>query len=263
MSNSLQDHLQTKLKQGRKLFVPYVTAGLPSPQAFVDLFSDLSWCADAIEIGIPYSDPVMDGPIIQQSSMKALKSGVTVHGCLQLIRQCLQHSSCPAVVMSYFNPIHRMGLGDFVKELSFAGVGGLIVPDLPFEESGDLSRKLAKKKIAHIQMVAPTTSPERAAKLAKASTGWVYAVSRMGVTGEQQSLASVAGEVVDRVKAHARAPVLLGIGISNGEQAKDAAQYADGVIVGSAIVKKVLMGDLEGAVQLAQEIRLALDRLPG
>jgi len=259
LKGPLEKQLVAKVQMGKKLFVPYLTAGLPSPQAFIDLFSELAWCADAIEVGIPFSDPIMDGPIIQESSQRALAAGVTLPGALKLVSGALRESSVPAVVMTYFNPVHHLTIPKFVKAMSEAGVSGVIVPDLPFEESGDLDAALRRKSIAHIQMIAPSTPAERAAKLAKASQGWVYAVSRLGVTGEQAELANAADEVVARIKPHAGAPVLLGIGISNGEQAAQAAIHADGVIVGSAIVRLVLAGDLDGAVGLAKEIRTSLD----
>jgi len=257
--SALQEGLAAKVKKGRKLFVPYITAGLPSPQGFIDLFSELSWSADAIEVGIPFSDPIMDGPVIQESSQRALERGVTVAACFSMMRQALDHGAVPGVFMTYFNPIHRMGQEAFAESLSGAGVAGLIVPDLPFEESSELSGALAAKRISHIRMISPNTSPDRAARLSAVSTGWVYAVTRLGVTGEQHELGAAAEEVVAKVRDHSKAPVLLGIGISNGAQAKQAAQYADGVIVGSAIVKRVLDGDPDGAVELAGEIRRALD----
>jgi len=259
LKGALEKQLAAKVNGGRKLLVPYVTAGLPSPQAFIDLFCELSRCADAIEVGIPFSDPIMDGPIIQESSQRALAAGVTLPGALKLITEALRESSIPVVVMTYFNPVHHLTVTKFAAAMSDAGVQGLIVPDLPFEESGELDSALKKKSIAHIQMVAPSTPPARAAMLAKASQGWVYAVSRLGVTGEQTELVSAAEEIVAKIKPHAGAPVLLGIGISNGEQAAHAAVHADGVIVGSAIVKLVLAGDLDGAISLAKEIRMSLD----
>lgn len=255
----LEHELRTKAGRGRKLLVPYLTAGLPSPQAFVDLFFELSQCSDAIEVGIPFSDPIMDGPVIQLASQQALEAGVTVSGAIKLVAHALRDSSAPAVIMTYFNPVHHMKMDRFAEALADAGVQGLIVPDLPYEESGPLHKVLESRSIAQIQMVAPSTPPARAAMLAKASEGWVYAVSRLGVTGEQDELASAAAEVVEMVKPYAHAPVLLGIGISNSDQARRAAEQADGVIVGSAIVKHVISGDLDGALALAKEIRSALE----
>src|SRR5712692_5172555 len=239
----LERRLQEAHTGDRKLFVPYLTAGLPSPQRFVDLVAELGTCADAIEIGIPFSDPIMDGPVIQAASTRALQSGISVNRCFDLIRDARRYAKVPLVAMTYYNVVHRMGAATFAEALRQAGATGMIVPDLPFEESAELR-------------AAPA---ERAAVLARGSGGFVYAVSRLGVTGEQATLGGAALAVVVRIRPHTRLPVLLGIGISNGEQAAAAAKVSDGVIIGSAIVKRVLDGDPDGAAALAREIRRALD----
>ncbi len=253
-------HLRQKVLDGRKLVVPYLTCGLPTPQDFIDLYVSLGEYADAIEVGIPFSDPVMDGPVIQASSVKALEAGITVDGCLGLISEALKRSSTPAVVMTYYNPVHSAGLHEFAAKASAAGVSGLIVPDLPYEECDELDRVLKQQQMALIQLVAPTTPAERASMLAAASRGWVYAVSRMGVTGMQESLASAASEVVDRIKPFTDIPVLVGVGISSPELAVEACRVADGVIVGTAVVKRVLEDDLEGVVGLIREIQKAVNQ---
>src|SRR5216683_2947466 len=236
----LERRLQEAHTGDRKLFVPYLTAGLPSPQRFVDLVAELGTCADAIEIGIPFSDPIMDGPVIQAASTRALRSGISVNRCFDLIRDARRYAKVPLVAMTYYNVVHRMGAATF-------------------EESAELRAALAERGMALVQMIAPTTPLERAAVLARGSGGFVYAVSRLGVTGEQATLGGAALDVVVRIRPHTRLPVLLGIGISNGEQAAAAAKVADGVIIGSAIVKRVLDGDPDGAAALAREIRRALD----
>lgn len=256
--SKLERHLRRGLGEGRRLFVPYLTAGLPSPQRFVELVSDLAASADAVEVGIPFSDPIMDGPVIQEASTRALESGVTVEGCFALIREAQRHASVPVVVMTYFNPIHRMGIDRFARTVGELGVRGAVVPDLPFEESGELAAALAGRDVALVQMVAPATSPERARMVARGSSGFVYGVSRLGVTGERESLAESAKGVVERIRPHTHLPVLLGIGISNARQAREAAEAADGVIVGSALMKRVIAGDVASAVALAKEIREAL-----
>ena len=243
----------------RKLLVPYLTAGLPSPQRFVDLIAEMSLHVDAIEVGVPFSDPIMDGPVIQAASTRALAGGISVDRCLDLIRDARRYAKVPLVAMTYYNPVHRRGAESFVEALRQAGVMGMIVPDLPYEESGELREALTQRGMALVQMIAPTTPLERAAMLARGSGGFVYAVSRLGVTGEQKSLGSSALGVVVRVRPHTRLPILLGIGISNGEQAAAGGRIADGVIVGSAMMRQVLKGKPEGAVALAREIRRALD----
>lgn len=250
--------LKGKVAQGQKLLVPYVTCGLPSGPGFVELFVRLAAFADAIEVGIPFSDPVMDGPVIQQSSVRALEAHVTVDQCLAWIREAVSQTPVPAVVMTYFNPVHSYGLGRFARALAAAGVSGLIVPDLPYEECAELNGELAGAGVALIQLVAPTTSGERASMLAAACRGWVYAVSRMGVTGHQTELAGGAAAVVDRIKPHTDLPVLLGVGISSPELAQQACEVADGVIVGAAVVGRVLDGDLDGAIGLVKSMREAI-----
>jgi len=255
----LERRLNEARAGGRRLFVPYLTAGLPSPQRFVDLLSELATCADAIEVGIPFSDPVMDGPVITAASTRALEAGIGVDRCFDLIRDARRYAGVPIVAMTYYNPVHRMGVDAFTEALHQAGASGMIVPDLPFEESAALRAEVAQRGMALVQMIAPTTPLERAAVLSRGSSGFVYAVSRLGVSGEQATLSGAALAVVVRIRPHTRLPVLLGIGISNGEQAAGAARVADGVIVGSAIMKRVLNGEPDGAAGLAREIRRALD----
>lgn len=255
----LEERLRQRISSGKKVFVPYVTAGLPSPQRFVELIASLAPFSDAIEIGIPFSDPMMDGPIIQEASTRALGSGVTVSSSFEMMREALRHADVPLVPMTYFNPVYRAGLEKFARMMHEGSAPGLIVPDLPFEEGRELSGLLAERGIALIQMIAPTTSHERTKLIASASHGWVYAVARLGVTGEQETLGESAKEVVNKIRPHTDVPILLGTGISTGEQAKLATQTADGVIVGSAMMKKVLADDLVGAAALAREFRRSLD----
>ena len=259
LRSDLGAHLKSKVQSGRKLVVPYLTCGLPTPGDFVDLYVKLGEFSDAIEVGIPFSDPVMDGPVIQQASVRALDTGITVDGCLGLVKEALKRTSTPAVVMTYFNPIHAAGLDNFAARAAAAGISGLIVPDLPYEECAELDEALMAHGLALIQLVAPTTPAERASMLAAASRGWVYAISRMGVTGMQYSLAEAAAGVVDRIKPHTDLPVLLGVGISSPELAVEACRVADGVIVGTAVVKRVLEEDLAGVVNLIREIREAVN----
>lgn len=251
-------HLKRVVGTGRKLLVPYLTCGLPDPDGFVELYLRLSEFADAIEVGIPFSDPVMDGAVIQESSSRALAAGITVDRCFHLASEAVEAGSAPAVLMTYFNPVHACGVEAFARRTASSGVSGVIVPDLPYEESGELNACLRSRRIALVQLVAPTTSEERASMLAAASRGWVYAVSRMGVTGEQSALACSAGAVVGRVRPHTDLPVLLGVGISSPELAGRACEVADGVIVGAAVMKRVLAGDLPGAVDLVREMRAAI-----
>ncbi|MGQ0679756.1 MAG: tryptophan synthase subunit alpha [Actinomycetota bacterium] len=262
-SDPLGERLKSRVGAGRKLLVPYITCGLPGEAEFVDLYCGLAKDADAIEVGIPFSDPVMDGPVIQQSSVRALAEGATVERCLAMIEQVASGGDAPAVVMTYFNPVHSYGLAGFAQAMAQANVAGVIVPDLPYEECAELDEVLAARDIALIQLVAPTTPGERASMLAAASRGWVYAVSRMGVTGIRDSLAGGAAELVRRIKPHTGLPVLLGVGISSPEIAHRACRVADGVIVGAAVVGRVLDGDVKGALNLVQSMRREIDGLTG
>lgn len=258
MSNvPLEIALRERLETGH-ILVPYLTAGIPSASGFKELFEAVAPLADAIEVGIPFSDPMMDGPIIQAASAKAIASGITPEASLDLIKEVVASAKKPVVVMTYFNLILRRGVERFITDADEAGASGFIVPDLPFEESDQMRAPLAERSMGFIQMVAPTTPDERAAKLAEASTGFIYAVSRLGVTGEQASLSSAAEQVVSRVRPYAKAPVLIGIGISNQENAREATRWADGVIVGSAVVKRAMEGDIAGVVTLLEQIRAAI-----
>lgn len=253
----LQERLIGLRDGGRKLFVPYVTAGLPSPGEFVALLGGLAEHADAIEVGIPFSDPIMDGPVIQEASRRAIEVGVTARSTLELLATL--DVGVPVIVMTYVNIVDAFGADDFIASMNTCGVQGAIIPDLPLEASGRLSADMSDAGLGLIQMVAPSTSAERAAQIARSSRGFVYAVSRMGVTGPRASLSEVAKEVVEKVRPHTSLPILLGIGISDGPQAREASSIADGVVVGSALVRRVLGGDATGAMSLASEIRAALD----
>lgn len=260
---ALEEHLRRRLDAGRKLLVPYLTAGLPSPREFPDLAAAIGQQADALEVGIPFSDPVMDGPVIQAASHRALEAGVTLDRCFALLAAARERARCPLVVMTYYNPVHRIGAAAFARAMGEGGVTGVIVPDLPFDESAELTEALAGRGIASIRLVAPTTPPERARLIVAGGSGFVYAVARLGVTGERDSLGEEARVAVQRVRPHTALPVLLGIGIATGEQAREAAALADGVIVGSAIMRRVIEDDVPGAVRLAGEIRAALDERGG
>lgn len=260
-SDPLGVHLSAEVRKGRKLLVPYITCGLPTQDEFVATYERLSEYADAIEVGMAFSDPVMDGPVIQEASVRALEAGMSVGKCFELIARARRGSRVPAVVMTYFNLVHSRGLERFADEALHAGVSGLIVPDLPYEECAQLRTVLSERSMALVQLVSPTTSAERAATLAGSSSGWVYAVSRMGVTGEQQSLASAGAGVVARIKPHTDLPVLLGVGVSTPDQAAEACRVADGVIVGSAFLKRILGGNPKEGVELIANMRRSVDSL--
>ena len=253
----LGEHLESCRKGGRKLLVPYLMAGIPDLDSFSGAYEAVAAHADAVEVGLPYSDPLMDGPVIAAAGERAIRAGVGPIRALELVAEL--PTKPPRIVMTYYNPIHRTGEAEFCRRARMAGVEGLIVPDLPMEESSSLRSCAAEEGLAWIPLVAPTSSQERVAAIAATATGFVYAVSTLGVTGARTSLASSAAEVVQRIRSETDAPVLIGIGVSNAAQAVEAAASADGVVVGSAVVKAVLEAGAEAAGTLLGEIRSALD----
>jgi tryptophan synthase alpha chain len=242
---------------GRKLLVPYITGGL----------SD-DWCevlralgaagADAVEIGIPFSDPVMDGPTIQEASARALARGATPVSIFQDLDGV--DAGVPLIAMTYYNLVHHAGEARLAGALVSAGISGAIIPDLPLEESESWERATAEAGVESILLVAPVTPDERIARICERSRGFVYAVGRMGITGERAAVADSAGVLAKRLKAATDKPVLVGFGISTPEQAVEASAEADGVIVGSALVRVLLDGGgPEEAAAFVASLRAALD----
>ena len=222
-------------------FVAYVTCGDPDIATTRDIvLAAIEAGADVIEMGVPFSDPVADGPVIQRASERALKHGTSLAQVLTLaaeIRQ--QEQSTGLVVFSYLNPILRMGLARFCKVARAAGVDGALVTDLPVEEAGEYLRAMREHDLSPIFLAAPTSPDERLRKIAGASRGFVYAVSRTGVTGQRQQLAEDARKLVKRLRGVTKLPIALGFGISTPEQFAEVGEFADAVVVGSAIVETV------------------------
>jgi tryptophan synthase alpha chain len=252
----LEAHLRARRDEGAKLFVPYVTGGL---SGWLDVVQAVvEGGADAVEIGIPFSDPIMDGPMIQRASERALASGATPAGIVAEAARL--DIPVPLAVMSYCNPILHAGYGRFADTLASAGIDAAIVPDLPLEEIDPWADAAAAAGIETVLLVAPTTTPERLRAICERSQGFVYGVSLLGVTGERTELAAQAATMGDRLKAVTDKPALLGIGISTPEQAAAAATHADGVIIGSAIMRRVLDGEKpESIAAFASGVRAALD----
>ena len=249
--------LRAKRDAGRKLLVPYLTGGL-GPD-WLDVVEAVAGAgADALEIGIPFSDPVMDGPTVQEASARALAEGATPESVLAGLESL--DVDVPLVVMTYVNVVLRPGAASFAKALAHAGVAGVILPDLPVDELDDWSGPANAAGLETILLAAPTTPDDRLAVICKRSQGWIYGVAVMGVTGERASLGNRAAEMGRRLKACTDKPVLLGVGVSNPAQAAEAAASADGVIVGSALVRRVLEGGgPAGAAQFVRELRAGLD----
>ena len=253
----LEATLRDRRDAGRKLLVPYVTGGLG--EDWLDVVRAVAAAgADAIEVGVPFSDPVMDGPVIQEASTRALAAGATPAGLVAALARA--EAGVPLVVMTYYNLVFRAGHRRFARSLAQAAVGGAILPDLPLEEMDDWSRAADDAGVATILLAAPTSPDDRLAAICARSRGWVYGVGLLGVTGERDALAASAARMGDRLKAVTDLPVLIGVGVSTPEQAAQAAAHSDGVIVGSALVRRLLEGaGPDGAAQFVASLRAALD----
>jgi len=253
----LEAHLRARRDAGRKLLVPYVTGGLDDEWTDV-VRAVVGAGADAVEIGIPFSDPVMDGPTIQAASHQALVAGVTPTSILDQARDI--DVDVPLVVMTYCNLAFHAGCVRFASALAAAGIDAAILPDLPLDEIDEWAAAADDAGIETVLLAAPTTPDDRLRAIGARSRGFLYGVSLMGVTGERASLAVQATEMGRRAKAATDTPVLLGVGISTPAQAAEAAVAADGVVVGSALIARLLAGGgPDGAHDLVAEFRAALD----
>jgi tryptophan synthase alpha chain len=229
----------TKLRgEGRKGFVAFLSAGDPSLDRTVDLALELDAAGvDVLELGVPFSDPLADGPVIQRASERALARGVTLERVLDAVRRIRRRSQLPLVLFSYFNPLFRYGLDRLTAAAREAGVDGVLVTDLPPEEASDWVARMRGAGVDTVFLAAPTSPDERLRRVADASRGFVYAVSRTGVTGEREALSDDARPLVQRLKQLTDEPVALGFGIGTPGQVKAAAEIADAVVVGSALVR--------------------------
>jgi tryptophan synthase alpha chain len=253
---SLEATLQATKANGRKSLVVYLTAGLPGWQRALEAAAVGG--ADAIEVGIPFSDPIMDGPVIQRASAEALRRLATPDGLLAELASV--DAPVALAVMTYVNLVLHAGFERFAGWCEAAGVTGTILPDLPLEECGSWRAVAATHGIANVLLAAPSSPPDRLVSIARASEGFVYAVGLMGVTGERRDVASSGLELASRLQAITDKPVLVGVGISSGAQAARVSRVADGVIVGSAVVRRMLEGaSAEEVGAFVAELRSALD----
>ncbi|CAB4787756.1 MAG: tryptophan synthase subunit alpha [Actinobacteria bacterium] len=250
----METEFRAKREQGRKLLVPYVTGGLTGWQQAIRAAADAG--ADAIEIGIPFSDPVMDGPVIQEASQRALEAGVTPLSIFEEAREL--EVGIPLAVMCYYNTIHHAGHERFAYQLVSAGISAAIVPDLPLEESGLWCAAADAAGIETVMLAAPTAPDERLPRIAARSRGFLYSVGLLGVTGERLSLAASATALAKRLKAVTDVPVLVGVGVSNAAQAREACMVADGVIQGASVVRRLMDGGPEAVGEYVAEVRAAI-----
>ena len=255
MTGRLERELRAKRDGGRKLLVPYITGGYPGWQDAVRAAA--AHGADAIEIGVPFSDPVMDGPIIQQASQAALDGGATPISVLDEVPRL--DVDVPLVVMTYYNIVHHDGHRRFAHRLVEAGVSGCILPDLPLEESEPWCRAADHEGVETVMLAAPTAPDERLPLVVARARGFLYAVGLLGVTGERESLAATATVLAGRLKAITDLPVLVGVGVSNAAQAYEVTRVADGVIQGASVMRRLIESGPDAVGAYVSEVRAALD----
>lgn len=248
--------------EDRAALIPFLTCGYPSSAESLELLREMARAgADIIELGIPFSDPLADGPTIQRSSFQALEGGMTTQGTLEVLRGFRAEHDTPVVLFSYLNPILRYGVDEFARVAVEAGAQGLLLTDVPAGADPSLERRLAAHGLDLIRLIAPTTTPERVALIARAGAGFLYYVSRTGVTGARAQLRRALGLEVQEVKDRVgRIPVAVGFGISTPEQAADVAAVADGVVVGSALIDRCEQGGAEGVRDFVAALRGAMER---
>lgn len=251
----LESHLRGCKEAGRKILVPYITGGYPGWQDAIRACAANG--ADAVEIGIPFSDPVMDGPVIQQASQAALEAGTTPQSVLEEVPRL--DADIPLAVMTYFNVVHHDGAHRFAERLAAAGVTGCILPDLPLEESGDWCEAADTAGVATVMLAAPTAPDDRLPRIVARSRGFVYSVGLLGVTGERESLAATATDLAGRLLPLTELPVLVGVGVSNAEQAATACRVADGVIQGASMVRRLIESGPDEVGRYVAEVRAAID----
>ena len=249
----IEDAFKTLKQQGQKGFIPFITAGDPDLATTEELLVVLANSgATLIELGVPFSDPMADGPVIQRASERALKHGFGLQEILDSVARARKQIDVPIILFSYYNPLLQFGMKRVAKAAKDAGLDGVLVTDLTPEESGESEAELRANGLDMIFLVAPTSTDERLKLVAQRASGFIYAVSRAGVTGAQSTVSAEAEKLVHRMRQFSELPIAVGFGISNAEQVKDVNRYADAVVVGSAIVAE--MERIGAAPDLAKKI---------
>ena len=257
---SIQGCFARRKAEGRGVLIPYLTAGYPDAETSLELMRTLAASGgDILELGIPFSDPLADGPTIQRSSFKALQAGMTVAGALDLLRRFREDHDLPVVLFTYLNPIFRYGMGEFLSKALEAGAQGLLLTDLPTGADRDLEDQIIASKLDLIRLLAPTTPKARIKAVAKGGSGFLYYISRTGVTGARQELRADLVKEVEAIKEEVHLPVAVGFGISTPGQASLVAGVSEGVVVGSALIDALDKGGVEGAGALLMGLREGMD----
>jgi tryptophan synthase alpha chain len=249
----IEDSFKTLKREGRKGFIPYITAGDPDLGTTAELLHVLAQSgATLIELGVPFSDPMADGPVIQRASERALKHDFGLQQILDMAGAARKQIDVPIILFSYYNPLLQFGLKQLARAAKDAGIDGVLVTDLTPEESAEFEGELRAEGLDMIFLAAPTSTDERLKLVAKHASGFIYAVSRAGVTGARETLSAEAEKLVNRLRQFSSLPIAVGFGISNAEQVRDVQRYADAAVVGSAIVAE--MERLAGAPDLPRQI---------
>jgi tryptophan synthase alpha chain len=258
--NRIEARFQQLHRAGEKAFIPYITAGDPTLERTAELVVALEKAgADIIELGIPFSDPLADGVVNQEAAMRALKHGTSLRDVVLMVKEVRERTQVPIVLFTYFNPVHSYGLERFGPDCRAAGVDGVLCVDLPPEEAEEYKASLDAHEIDTIFLLAPTSTDARIASVSRQCTGFVYYVSRTGVTGERSQVEQDVRGMVAKIKQHTDMPIAVGFGISKPEHAAEVARYADGVIVGSAIVRMV--GELGDSPETAPKVAAFVESL--
>jgi tryptophan synthase alpha chain len=242
------------LKQrGQTGFVAYITAGDPDLETTRALVLELERCGvDILELGVPFSDPLADGPEIQRAYQRALRHGISLADVLDLVSDLRKETRIPIVLFTYYNPVHRYGLERLVDRAAEVDIDGILALDLPPEEAGDYKRLMDARGLDTIFLIAPTSRDDRIRLISSCTTGFVYYISRTGVTGERERLADTVRPMVEKIRSHTFKPVAVGFGVSSPEHTAEIAGYADAVVVGSAIVRRI--GEKEGDTDLVSHV---------
>lgn len=253
----IEQAINQVLDRGDKAFIPYIMAGdggLDQLQDQIDFLSNAG--ATVIELGIPFSDPVADGPVIQEAGLRALSEGVSLRNVLTELKKFKENRTVPIVLMTYINPIFTYGVDAFVEDCVSSGVDGVIIPDVPLEEESIVSEELSKNDLAHIRLAALTSTPDRLAQIGKRTEGFLYAVTINGTTGVRDGFADELGEHLNQLKQVTDVPVLAGFGVSTPEHVRFFSEHCDGVIVGSRIVDLLHQGKHDEIEKLIQSAKL-------